>query len=40
MPLEQELDRLSAVTLNDLRAVHEAFPMTPVTIGRLLPAKG
>jgi predicted Zn-dependent peptidase len=39
MPLEQELDRLSAVTLGDLRAVHEAFPMTPVTIGRLLPSK-
>jgi predicted Zn-dependent peptidase len=39
MPLEQELDRLSAVTLGDLRAVHEAFPMTPVTIGRLMPSK-
>ena len=37
MPLEQELDRLAAVKLRDLRDVHEAFPMTPVTIGRLLP---
>jgi hypothetical protein len=35
MPLEHELDRLAAVTLKDLRDIHEAFPMTPVTIGRL-----
>jgi predicted Zn-dependent peptidase len=40
MPLEHELDRLAAVTLKDLHAVHEAFPMTPVTVGRLLPMKG
>ncbi|CAG0974820.1 mitochondrial-processing peptidase subunit beta [Phycisphaerales bacterium] len=36
--LEEELDRLAAVTLDDLRAVHDAFPLKPVTVGRLLPA--
>lgn len=36
--LEEELDRLAAVTLHDLRAVHDAFPLKPVTVGRLLPA--
>jgi hypothetical protein len=39
MPLEEELDRLSAVKLQDLRDVYAAFPMKPVTVGRLLPAK-
>lgn len=36
--LEEELARIQAVTLDDLRAVHEAFPFKPVTIGRLGPA--
>ncbi|MBL8964688.1 MAG: insulinase family protein [Phycisphaeraceae bacterium] len=37
-PLEQELDRINAVTLDELRAVAEAFPIRPMMIGRLLPA--
>jgi predicted Zn-dependent peptidase len=36
--LEEELARIQAVTLDDLRAVHESFPFRPVTIGRLGPA--
>lgn len=35
--LEEELDRLSSVTLKDLRAVYEAFPFTPRTVGVLTP---
>ena len=37
--LEEELDRINRVTLADIRAVAEAFPLKPVTIGRLVPAK-
>jgi predicted Zn-dependent peptidase len=37
-PLEEELRRMSSITLDDLRAVHEAFPIRPVTVGRLMPA--
>ncbi|MEX2217463.1 MAG: pitrilysin family protein [Phycisphaerales bacterium] len=35
--LEEELDRINRVTLRDLREVYDAFPMTPATVGRLLP---
>ena len=35
--LEQELDRLARVTLDDIRAVADAFPIVPRTVGRLLP---
>jgi predicted Zn-dependent peptidase len=35
--LEDELDRINAVTLKDLREVGEAFPIMPVTVGRRLP---
>ena len=35
--LEQELDRISAVTLDELRQVHDAFPLKPVVVGRLTP---
>jgi len=35
--LEEELERMSAVTLDELRAVHEAFPIKPKVIGRLTP---
>ena len=35
--LEEELARLNAVTLDDLRDVHEAFPFEPLVIGRLTP---
>jgi predicted Zn-dependent peptidase len=38
-PLEEELDHLARVTLNDVRQVCEAFPIDPVTVGRLLPGK-
>ncbi|MBS0196287.1 MAG: insulinase family protein [Planctomycetes bacterium] len=38
-PLEEELDRISRVTLKDLREVHEAFGFQPVTTGRLLPGE-
>jgi predicted Zn-dependent peptidase len=37
--LEQELEKIRAVTLDDLRATAAAFPIRPVTIGRLMPAK-
>jgi predicted Zn-dependent peptidase len=38
--LEQELDSINRVTLADLRAVAEAFPFRPRTVGRMLPKKG
>lgn len=38
IPLEDEVDRISSVTLDDLRETHKAFPIRPVTVGRLLPA--
>lgn len=38
-PLEQEIDRLSRVTLADLRATFAEFPIKPATVGRLLPAE-
>lgn len=38
MPLEEELDRISRVTLDELREVCEAFPIRPLTTGRLTPA--
>jgi predicted Zn-dependent peptidase len=37
MPLEEELAKIDAVTLDDLRATHAAFPIRPVTVGKLLP---
>ena len=36
--LEEELEKINAVTLADLRDVHEAFPLRPVVIGHLKPA--
>lgn len=36
-PLEEDLSRIGAVTLDDLRSVYEAFPLRPTTVGRLLP---
>jgi predicted Zn-dependent peptidase len=39
-PLEQELDRINAVTLADLRATYEAYPIKPTIVGRLMPAEG
>jgi len=38
-PLEMDLDRIVGVTLDDLRAVHAAYPVRPRTVGRLLPTK-
>jgi len=35
--LERELDQIRAVTLADMRATAEAFPIKPVTTGRLVP---
>jgi predicted Zn-dependent peptidase len=35
--LEEELERIRSVTLDDLREVARAFPVRPVTEGRLLP---
>jgi len=37
MTLEQELGRINAVTLDDLRAVAHAFPFRPRTVGWMLP---
>jgi len=36
-PLEAEIDRIVKVSLDDIRGVAEAFPITPITIGRLVP---
>jgi predicted Zn-dependent peptidase len=36
--LEQELERINAVTLSDLRETYAAFPFRPMTVGRLRPA--
>jgi len=36
--LEHELEKMSRVTVADLRATYEAFPIRPVTTGRLTPA--
>jgi predicted Zn-dependent peptidase len=36
--LEHELDCIRAVTLKDLRETAEAYPIRPVTVGRLMPA--
>jgi predicted Zn-dependent peptidase len=38
LTLEEELDRLTAVTMDDVRAVYEAFPFQPRTVGALTPA--
>jgi len=37
--LEEELAKIQAVTLEDVRAVYEAFPFTPRTVGHLRPVK-
>ncbi len=37
MSLEEELDRINAVKLQDIRAVYEAYPFSPRTYGRLSP---
>ncbi|MFZ4572994.1 MAG: M16 family metallopeptidase [Phycisphaerales bacterium] len=39
-PLEHDVDRLARVTLDDLRATAAAYPVRPLTVGRLLPAEG
>lgn len=36
--LSEELERINAVTLADLRSVAEAWPLDPMTTGRLMPA--
>jgi predicted Zn-dependent peptidase len=37
-PLEEELDRINRVSLDDLRALAEMWPILPSTVGRLMPA--
>lgn len=37
-PLDEELERIRRVTLDELREVHEAFPIRPRTVGRLIGA--
>lgn len=39
-PIEAELERINAVTLDEVRGVARDFPITPVTVGRMLPAEG
>ena len=36
--LDEELERINKVTLGDLKQVAREFPLTPVTMGRLVPA--
>ncbi len=38
LPLEEELERINRVTLEDLRATLDAFPLDRCTLGRLEPA--
>jgi predicted Zn-dependent peptidase len=38
-PLEEELRRMDAVTLADVRSVYEAYPMTARVVGRLTPGE-
>jgi hypothetical protein len=35
--LEEELERITRVTVNDLRALLRDFPFSPRTTGRMLP---
>ncbi|TVQ32259.1 MAG: insulinase family protein [Phycisphaeraceae bacterium] len=37
LTLEEELDSINAVTIDDMRAVFEAFPFSPRTVGKMLP---
>jgi len=39
IPLEEEVERIKAVSLDDLRALCDAFPMRPRTVGRLTPER-
>jgi predicted Zn-dependent peptidase len=39
VPLERELERIHAVTLDDLREVWEAYPFAPRTVGVLTPKR-
>lgn len=36
-PIETELEKINRITMDDLRACYEAFPMRMKTVGRLLP---
>jgi predicted Zn-dependent peptidase len=36
--LETELDRIAKVTLDEMRSIAAAFPLTPTTLGTLVPA--
>ena len=40
IPLEDELKQISAVTIDDLRAVCDEFPLSECTLGRMLPGEG
>lgn len=37
--LDEELDRIRRVTLQDLKDVAAAFPVSPITVGRMMPAR-
>jgi len=37
IPIEDELARIGRVTLDSIRQTSREFPLTPTTIGRLLP---
>jgi predicted Zn-dependent peptidase len=37
-PLEAELDRINALTLNDLRALLNQYPFDPHVVGRVVPS--
>ena len=36
--LQEELDRINAVTISDLRHVADQWPLAPITTGRMVPA--
>jgi len=38
LPLEQEVERISRVSIDEIRDVASRFPIKPTTVGRLLPA--
>ena len=38
-PLEEDLARINSVTIDDIRALSEDFPLVPKTLGTLTPPK-
>jgi predicted Zn-dependent peptidase len=39
MPLEDELARINAITIDELRSVAEVWPVQPLVTGRMIPSR-